>query len=177
MKKNIVSIYLVVRVYFGGEQGFDFGVMAKEFFILIFFNIGFVMFFGGKLFDLIFYVQNGNFKRCGQIVVLSLVQGGRVFRFFDKSVYLLLVNSFVLVYEFDFEKYLIFRDRVLVSLIRIDIILYIDIIIEYGYIGSIDDFYIEEILKFIVISMVIRRVLYLKEFLEGFNVYGLGSII
>ena len=76
MKKNIASTYPVVRVHFGGEEGIDSGAMAKEFFTLTLPNIGSVMFPGGKPLDSTFHVQNGNFKGCGQIVALSLAQGG-----------------------------------------------------------------------------------------------------
>lgn len=47
--------------------------MVKEFFIIIFFNIGFVIFLNGQLVDFIFYVYNGNFNVCGEIVVVSIV--------------------------------------------------------------------------------------------------------
>lgn len=54
---------------------------------------------------------------------------------------------------------------------------YIDIIIEYGYIGIVNVFYIEEILSFVVISLVSKRFVYVKEFLSGLDFYGLKDII
>ena len=177
MKKSIASTHPVVRVHFAGEEGIDSGAMAKEFFTLTLPNIGSVMFPGGKPLDSTFHVQNGNFKGCGEIVASSLAQGGPAPCFLDESVYSLLVNPSVPVHELDPEKHLTPSDRNLLSSIRTDITSHTDTIIEHGYTSSIDDSHIEEILKSIAISIVTRRVLYLKEFLEGLNVYGLGSII
>ncbi|XP_068749108.1 uncharacterized protein [Montipora capricornis] len=87
------------------------------------------------------------------------------------------VNPFVPVLELDPEKHLTPSDRALLSSIRTDITSHTDTIIEHDYTGSIHDSHIEEILKSIAISIVTRRVLYLKEFLEVLNAYGLGSII
>ena len=107
----------------------------------------------------------------------SLAQGGPAPRFLDKSIFSLLVNPSVPVHELDPEKHLTPSERALLSSIRTDITSHTDTIIEHGNTGSIDDSHIEEILKSIAITIVTRRVLYLKEFLEGLNAYGLGSII
>ena len=48
VKKNIASTHPVVRVHFGGEEGFDSGAMAKEFFTLTLPNIGSVIFPGAN---------------------------------------------------------------------------------------------------------------------------------
>lgn len=177
MKKNIASAHPVVRVHFSGEEGIDSGAMAKEFFTSTLPNIASVMFPGGKPLESTFHVQNGNFKACGQVVASSLAQGGPAPCFLDESVYSLLVNPSVPVHELDPQKHLTPSDRLLLNSVRTDLSSHADTVIEHGYTGSIDDSNMEEIVKSIVISIVTKRVVYLKEFLEGLNAYSLGTII
>ena len=177
MKKNVASAHPVVRVHFSGEEGIDSGAMAKEFFTSTLPNIGSVMFPEGKPLESTFHVQNGNFKACGQVVASSLAQGGPAPHFLDESVYSLLVNPSVPVHELDPQKHLTPSDRLLLNSVRTDLTSHADTVIEHGYTGRIDDSHMEEIVKSIVISIVTKRVVYLKEFLEGLDAYSLGSII
>ena len=177
MKKNVASAHPVVRVHFSGEEGIDSGAMAKEFFTSTLPDIGSVMFPGGKPLESTFHIQNGNFKACGQVVASSLAQGGPAPRFLDESVYSLLVNPSVPVQELDPQKHLTPSDRILLNSVTTDLTSHTDTVIEHGYTGCIDNSHMEEIVKSIVISIVTKRVVYLKEFLEGLNAYSLGSII
>ena len=50
-------------------------------------------------------------------------------------------------------------------------------IIEHGYTGTVDASHIEEILRSVAISLVSKRLVHLKEFLNGLDSYGLKDII
>ena len=52
-----------------------------------------------------------------------------------------------------------------------------DIILDHGYTGPITENYIEEIIGAIVVSMLSRRALVLKEFRKGMTLYGLADIV
>lgn len=111
--------------------------MSKEFFVQVILDMGNIMFFGGIFVNFIYNVQNGYFQFCGEIVVVSLVQGGLSFCFFEECVYDIMVNS-----ESDFinlnEMYIIFQEKKMFENIRNDLDNYNDIIVDYGYIGKID---------------------------------------
>lgn len=177
IKRNPASAQQIVRVHFSGEEGIDSGAMSKEFFTLTLPNIGSVMFPNGKPLDSTFHIQNGHFKACGQIVAASLAQGGPAPCFLDESVYWLMVNPNVQLHELDTDKHLTASDRVLLNSVRDDVTAHIDTIIEHGYTGKIDGAHVEEILNSMTISIVTKRVVYLKEFLNGLDAYGLASTI
>lgn len=84
--------------------------MSKEFFVQVILDMGNIMFVGGIFVNFIYNVQNGFFQFCGEIVVVSLVQGGLLFCFLDECVYDMLVNV-----EIDFnslnEEYIIFEEK------------------------------------------------------------------
>jgi hypothetical protein len=177
MKRKSASANYVVRVKFSGEQGIDSGAMGKEFFTLTISKIGSRMFSGGKPVDSTFHIQNGNFKACGEIVAASLAQGGPAPCFLDASVYDLMVNPDVSLQELNPEMHLTASDRVLLDSIRHDVKANTDTIIEHGYTGLIEDSHIDEILQSVVISIVVKRLVYLKEFMHGLNSYGLESVL
>ena len=52
-----------------------------------------------------------------------------------------------------------------------------DIIIEHGYTGLIDHLHISEIEKSMMIGIITKRLVYLKEFMSGLDSYGLTTII
>lgn len=54
---------------------------------------------------------------------------------------------------------------------------FIEMIFEYGYIGVVDDDYINEILRFLKVSLVNRYCLYMKEFFIGMFIYGVVELI
>ena len=177
MKKNIASAHPVVRVHFSGEEGIDSGAMAKEFFTSTLPSIGSVMFPGGKPLESTFHVQNGNFKAYGQVVASSIAQGGPAPCFLEKSVYGLMADPNVNLQQLDSEKHLTSSDRELLNAIKEDIMAHTDTIIEHGYTGTVNASHIEEILSSVAISLVSKRLVYLKEFLNGLDSYGLKDII
>lgn len=177
VKKNTGNTKKVVRVHFSGEQGIDSGAMAKEFFTITLPNIGSVIFPNGQPVDSTFHVHNGNFKACGEIVAASIAQGGPAPCFLEESVYGLMADPNVPLQQLESEKHLTTSDGELLNAIKEDIIAHTDTIIEHGYTGTVDASHIEEILSSVAISLVSKRLVYLKEFLNGLDSYGLKDII
>lgn len=87
-----------------------------------------------------------------------------------------MVDLDVDVKKFD-EKYFIKNDLQLIQFIRENLSSYYEIIIDYGYIGIIDEVYMDEIVNFVIISIIVKRVVFLKEFLEGFKLFGVVDVI
>ena len=54
---------------------------------------------------------------------------------------------------------------------------YSDFILDHGYMGSIWNEHVEEIVRSLKVSFVSRRCLYMKEFMIGAKTYGLDTII
>ena len=177
VKKNTGNAKKVVRVHFSGEQGIDSGAMAKEFFTITLPNIGSVIFPNGQPVDSTFHVHNGNFKACGEIVAASLAQGGPAPCFMEESVYGLMADPNVPLQQLEIEKHLTISDKKLLNAIKEDIVAHTNTIIEHGYTGTVDASHIEEILSSVAISLVSKRLVYLKEFLNGLDSYGLKDII
>jgi len=80
-------------VKFIGESGIDSGALSKEFLCNVIKEIGMSLFPNGAPKESMLDVQNGNFSFSGQIMAVSLVQGGPPPAFLHKSVYDLLVND------------------------------------------------------------------------------------
>ncbi|PFX26960.1 hypothetical protein AWC38_SpisGene8335 [Stylophora pistillata] len=81
-----------LRVHFTGEDGIDSGAMNKEFLAQVILDMGNIMFPGGTPVNSTYNVQNGYFQSCGEIVAVSLVQGGPPPCFLEECVYDTLVN-------------------------------------------------------------------------------------
>ena len=88
-----------------------------------------------------------------------------------------MTNPDVPLQQLDMETHLTPSDRELLNTIRDDITEHTDTIIEHGYTGTINNSHIEEILWSVAISIVTKRIVYLKEFMNGLDAYGLKSII
>ena len=174
VKKNTGNAKNIVRVHFSGEQGIDSGALAKEFFTMTLPNIASVIFPKGQPVDSTFHVYNGNFKACGEIVAASIAQGGPAPCFLEESVYGLMADPNVPLQQLDTERHLTTSDMVLLNAIKDDVIAHTDSI---DYTGTIDTSRIEEILSSVAISLVTKRLVYLKEFLNGLDSYGMTAII
>ena len=140
-------------------------------------SIGSSIFPGGVPLYSTSHIQNGNFKASGEIVAASIAQGGPPPCFLDENVYGLMVNPNVPLHELNAEMHLTESDRALLESVQCDVIAHTDIIIDHGYTGKIDDPHINEILQSIIISIVTKRLVCLKEFMDGLNSYGLGNIL
>ena len=132
-------------------------------------SIGSSIFPGGVPLYSTSHIQIANFKASGEIVAANIAQGGPAPCFLDENMYGLMVNPNVPLHELNAEMHLTESDRALPESVRCDIIAHINIIIDHGYTGKIDDARIEEILQSIIISIVTERLVCLKEFMDGLN--------
>ena len=158
-----------MRVHFSGEQGIDSGAVAKEFVTITLPNVGSVLFSNGQPVDSTFHIHNGNFKACGKIVAASIAQGGPAPSFLEESVDGLMADPNVHLQQLDSVKHLTTSDRELLNAIKEDIMAHTDTIIEHEYTGTVDASHLEEILSSVAISLVSKRLVYLKEFLNGLD--------
>jgi len=110
-------------------------------------------------------------------VAASIAQGGPAPCFLEESVYGLMADSNVPLQQLESEKHLTTSDRELLNAIKEDIAAHTDTIIEHGYTGTVNASHIEEILSSVAISLVSKRLVYLKEFLNGLDSCGLNDII
>ena len=74
-------------MHFNGEAGIDTTAMSQEFLGEVISDIGREMFPSESPTDSTYYVQNGTFRTCGEIVTVSLVQGGPPPCFLEQCVY------------------------------------------------------------------------------------------
>ncbi|KAK3737851.1 hypothetical protein QZH41_004789 [Actinostola sp. cb2023] len=164
-------------VQYHGEEGVDNGAIAKEFLSEITKDIRRTMFPDGSPINSTYHVQNGNFKACGQIIAVSLAQGGQPPCFIDESVYDLLIDPDVDLKELDQEKYLTAKEKEMINSIKEDVSSHHEVIIDHGFTGVINQENIDEIVKSVVVCLVTRKNVFLKEFMAGLQLYGLASII
>ena len=84
-----------------------------------------------------------------------------------------MVNTSLSLQGLDPEIHLTAFDRVLLDSVRKDVTANTNTIVERNYTGKIDDEHIDDILQSIVVSIVTKRLVYLNEFMEGLDSYGL----
>ena len=65
-----------LMVHYAGEDGIDTGAITKEYLLEMISNISSCVFPEGAATDYMLYVHNGYFSICGEITVVSLVNGG-----------------------------------------------------------------------------------------------------
>ena len=159
-----------------GEDGIDSGALSKEFLSDTVASISSVMFPNGSPIYSTFHIQNGNFFACGQIIATSLAQGGPAPSFLDESVYNIMVDPHVDVKTLD-EKHLTENDLQLIQSIRENLSSHHETIIDHGYTGTIDEAHMDEIVNSVIIGIIVKRVAFLKEFLEGLKLFGVADAI
>ena len=164
----------ILRVHFAGEDGIDTGAMAQEFLATAVHEIGKEFFPNGAPIDSMLHVHNGFFLTCGQIVAVSLVQGGPPPRFLNDNAFQMLVNPEVNVNELK-EDVLTPSEKLLLQTIKEDPAGHQDTILEHGYTGVVDLEHIHDITGTVMVSLLSRRSLYLKEFGKGLELFGLAS--
>ena len=167
----------MVSVKFTGEQGIDCGAEAIVFFTLTLSSIGSVLFPDGRPVDSMYNVHNGNFRACGEIAAASLGQAGPAPSLLDASVYDLMVNTSLSLQGLDPQIHLTASDRVLLDSVRKDVTANTNTTVEHNYTRKIDNEHIDDILQTIVASIVTNRLVYLNEFMEGLDSYGLKNIL
>ena len=168
-----VSPERLLRVHFVGESGIDSGALAKEFFAQIMPDIAKSLFPGGSPADSVYNVQNGSLKTCGQIIACSLTQGGAPPKFLHENVFNLMVCPEVDINNLSLEDHFTEIDRQLIESVRSDVCVHQDVILDHGYTGMIDSAHVEEIVGTLMVSILTRRQLYLKAFMEGMQLFKL----
>ena len=160
----------VLRVHYSGEAGIDTGAMSQEFLAEVISTMGREMFPDGSPTDSTYHVQNGNFRTCGEIV-----QGGPPPCFLEQCVYESMLNcvDMVNIQEADVTK----KEKKLLDDVKEDCKNYTDIILEHGYTGKVDEEHLDEIIGSLKVSLLNRRMLYMKEFKSGMSIYGLAELV
>ena len=165
-----------LMVHYSGEDGIDSGAISAEFLEESIQEMGRVMFPHGSPIDSSLHVQNGDFRACGQLVAVSLAQGGPPPCFLEKCAYEAMFTNVDMMDISD--KHLTTREVSLLEELRhSDCQEYSDMIIDHGYTGTISNEHVEEIIRSLKVSFVSRRCLYMKEFILGAESYGLDKII
>lgn len=164
-----------LSVHYSGESGIDNGAIALEFLEQCIADMAQSMFPDGAPMDSSFLVQNGSFRTCGEIVTVSLAQGGPPPCFLEQCAY---ESAFK---EFDVmnigEENLTFKEKQLLAEVRSDCQKHTDLIIDNGYTGAIKEENLDAIVTSLQVSFVSCRCLYMKEFMLGLSSYGLDQMI
>ena len=125
-----------LMVHFAGEEGIHAGAIHKEFLSNIISDISREIFPNGAPVDSMLNIHNGRFRMCGEIVVVSLVNGG------PPPCYQMLIDpQSVDIQNLNISKHL------------------------------------SDIIGTMLISIVAKRLIYLKEFFLGLALFGFGSIL
>ena len=164
-------------VHYAGESGIDTGALAKEYLTSMMSDIAKHMFPDGSPVDSMLNVHNENLITCGQIAAVSVAQGGPAPQFLDECVYETLVNDEVDMKNLETEKHFTKTERELLNEIVKHPLTYQDFIMEHGYTGVISENGVENIIGTLRISIISRRIIYLKEFWKGLELYNFTSLI
>lgn len=117
-----------------------------------------------------FLVQNGSFRTCGEMVALSLAQGGPPPCFLEQCTYELAFK------EIDMmnigEENLKTKENKRLEEVKSDCQKHTDLIIDNCYISPIKEENLEAIIRSLKVSFVSCRCLYMKEFMLGLSIYG-----
>ena len=175
---NKVTPEHTLRVKFIGEDGIDTGALAKEFLTETISDIKDKLFPDGTPVHSTNDIHNGNFRACGELVAVSLAQGGPPPCFLDEEVYKTLVRD----EDIDFtspnlSELLTSKEKEMLDQIKSDVLQFQDIIIDHGYTRQINPANTESIICSVVVSIISKRMLCLNEFRRGLNLYRLANIV
>ena len=118
-------------------------------------------------------VHNGTFQACGQIAAVSIVLGGPPPAFLEDVAYNMLVSQDVEATQLSTEKHLTKHEKQQLEAISNDPVANQDVILDHGYTGIIDASHVKDITGTVVVRLVTKRQLFLKEFRKGSDLYGL----
>ena len=138
--------------------------------------MGTITFPNGAPVDSIYKIHNGQFRSCGEIVATSIAQGGPPPRFLHENVFKMIVDPNVDVANLNHDD-LTGHDQEILNSVENNIIAHTDLIIDRGYTGIIYEDHKDDIIGTMVINIVGKRLLYLKEFMEGLKLFGLMEAI
>ena len=170
----------VLMVKYSGENGIDSGAMSLEFLANLIADMGRIFFPDGAPVDSMYNVHNKRFQVCGQIVAVSLAQGGQPPDFMDASVYQLLLNPDINLNSLDSNIHFTPKDKTLLKCVSecgvFDDAL-TDTILENGYTGKIDALHKEDIVETIKINRITKRLCYIGQFSEGLKLFNAYEVI
>lgn len=167
----------LLRVHFAGEDGIDTGAMSKEFLSSAIDHIRSLMFPNGSPTDSMLYAHKGFFHTCAQISLVSIVQGGPPPCLFEECVYNMLINQEVDMNQLTAAHHLTKHENEMLARIANDPKEMQDTILEHGYTGIISTDHCKAITGTVILSIVSKRLLYLKEFKRGLDHYGFLSTL
>ena len=166
----------VLRLKFIGEDGIDDGALAREFLATTVVEIGKKLFPDGSLLYSTNDIHNGNYKSIGQVIAVSLSQGGPPPCFLAPCVYNTLVSD-VDFFSEDLDKHLTASELNTLQQIKQNVTEHVDLILEHGYTGPINNTNVDSIVSAVVVGMLSRRALILKEVQKGMELYCLTTIV
>ena len=158
-----------------GKDRIDQGVIVQEFLTDTIKEIGKEMFPGGSRIHSASHVQTGDFCTCGEIVAVSLAQGGPPPCFLDRSAFRCIFEPVDIANMS--ELHLTRKEKESINLIRNDVNDSEDLIIENGYTASIHEENIDGSISSVKVSFLNKRILYTKEFAKDLNSYRILDII
>lgn len=167
------SVLKTLRVHFSGEQGIDSGALSREFLADAVSKIQADMFFQGVPKDSMLHLSNKDFEICGQIIATSLVQGGPAPHCLDLSAYNLMFKRENDLGILDINKDLPSNEKIQINNLLEDPNSYTEFILEHGYTGRISSENNDLILNTLMASIISRRIMYLKSFSKGLEIFGL----
>ena len=111
------------------------------------------------------------------MAAVSLAQGGPSPCLFEECVYDTLISEDVDLMKLNTIQHLTKSEKALVDTIRNDVQGQQDTILDHGYTSVIDNGHADEIVGSVVISLVSKRIIYLKEFMQGLTLYGIDKLL
>ena len=175
-KKKSPKMKLMVR--YAGEDGIDTGAITKEYLSETISNIKSCVFPEGAPIDSMLYVHNGYFRICGEITVVSLVNGGPPPCFFEKNVYKMLCHpNSVDLHNLSMKEHLTSKEVEKMRDMENNPTERRQYIIENGYKGFISPLNVNDVIGTVLVTIATKRSTYLKEFFTGLELLGFGLIL
>ena len=166
-----------LMVHYAGEDGIDTGAITKEYLSETISNISSCLFLEGAPIDSMLYMHNGYFRICGEITVVSLVNGGPPPCFFEENVYKMLCDpNSVDLQNLSMKEHLTSKEVEKMADIEDNPTEHREYI-ENGYTGFISPSNINDIIRPVLVSFVTKRLTYLKEFYTDLELLGFGLIL
>lgn len=157
----------LLRVHYAGEDRIDSGAMSLEFLEKTIQDIALTVFPHGIPMESTSPVQCGNYRTCGEIVAVSLAQGGPPQFFLQQCSYDSIYKSIDMMNIRD--EHLRFNELELLAEVRYNCVKHTDLIADNGYTGPINVEHIEAIIGALKVSFVSKRMLYMNGFSIGLN--------
>ena len=146
----------VLRVRYSGENGVDSGALSQEFLAQLINDMGLAVFPDGAPINSLYNVHNKSFKTCGEIIAVSLAQGGPAPSFLDESVYQLMLDPDVNIGNLDVDRHFTAKDKELFDAVRACDTFegaLCDVIVDHGYTGIIDHDHEEDVIGTMQLSI------------------------